>query len=261
MEDNKKTIEEIKNKELVDAIRAMIIDDSDDNRKKMFEEVAKAQFIAPIAFIDDEEVVYGQEHARKINFEVMKNGDGKVMFPVFTDIEELKKVKKEGKVDTVITNANNYAQMFADPKCSSEINGVVINPMGMSLMIDKDYFLNLSKQRVGNGGMTQRKFDKDTKFTFTIPKEQPVAMLEALKEYFKFRQDVNKAYFLMMAVNDEDSNMLLVVDTADQNPQNAFEGIMKIVAPFNNGRDVAMVPYNNEFGKKATEKIQPFYSK
>ena len=253
-------LKDFENKELCDAIREMIMDDNSETRQKMVDAVMKASFIAPVTFLDDEEVVYGQEQARKVNFDVLKNQDGKVMFPVYTDVEELKKAKKEEEVHTVITNVKTYATMFADPKCAETVNGIVINPMGMSLMLDKEFF-----DRVSNGGnqgpMTQRKFDKDTKFMFGEPKATPPGMIESLCEYLKHREEVQKAYLTMMKVNDERESILLVIDCEEKDMKSVFEGVGLIAAPFHKGIDLGMVPYNNEFGHKATERIQPFYTK
>lgn len=67
-----------------------------------------------------------------IQFPCLKNQEGKVFHPVFTDINELAKFNTEGKFHTEMIEFANIENILAD-----NLEGVVINPQGMNLIILK----------------------------------------------------------------------------------------------------------------------------
>ena len=67
----------------------------------------------------------------------VKNKEGKLFLPVFTDIEEFHKFNREGKFRPFAVDSIKIPEMLTD-----EMNGTAVNPLGVNVV------LNITKKRV-----------------------------------------------------------------------------------------------------------------
>lgn len=63
---------------------------------------------------------------------ILKQGEGKVFLPVFTDLQEFRKFNREKKFGGAVVKADKLPKLL-----TKEMAGVVINPSGMNLVFTK----------------------------------------------------------------------------------------------------------------------------
>lgn len=184
---------------------------------------------------------------------------GSKYYPAFTDMEELQKWEDMMHAKTVLLSFDDYAAMALPDK---ETNGVVINPFSENMVVEKPLLEHLKqkKELLVSGMTTQKVSGQDAEHTADIA-EFPVDMAKAITKVLEGEATVNQAWLRLMRQNQV-YNYLLVVDLEDmEQRERVFEEIAKVVRPYLNGMLINIIVYQSDFGKKATEAVQPFYHK
>lgn len=130
----------IKNPELVEAMATFKKDKTSENEEAMLELIHNASFIAPITLekslddvAPDEE---GQRHM-KAQLVMASDGQGRKMFPAFTDWVEFLKWKNEPDADTMVITFDQYCDILL--KQNTGAVGIVINPAESGIVIQKGH--------------------------------------------------------------------------------------------------------------------------
>ena len=126
----------IRNDSLLDSIKQVKEEASQENTVKLLNEVVRAKLLAPVN-LDQEPVIEGEdgqvvlEKDTAISFELIKANNGDLYYPVFTHGEELRKCSTEKNQQSMIVNFEDLANMILGQ--SKTVRGFVINPMGDNL--------------------------------------------------------------------------------------------------------------------------------
>ena len=126
----------IRNDSLLDSIKQVKEEASQENTVKLLNEVVRAKLLAPVN-LDQEPVIEGEdgqvvlEKDTAISFELIKAANGDLYYPVFTHGEELRKCSTEKNQQSMIVNFEDLANMILGQ--SKTVRGFVINPMGDNL--------------------------------------------------------------------------------------------------------------------------------
>lgn len=167
MENNQKPI---RNDKLLEAIKNMQENNSDENVNRMIDCVMEANFITPgnvsrpknIAKNSGGNTVMQQQ--TQIQFQLIENQKGEKFFPAFTDQEEKAKWEQaKGKNDVIMT-FDSYYQVLSEEQCN--VMGFVINPFGRSVAFPKPMVMSLKQQkdeRDKQQGLKQQSIGKDEK--------------------------------------------------------------------------------------------------
>ena len=183
--------------------------------------------------------------------------DGRSFYPVFTDHEQLAKWEQMKNPKTLILTFDDYAAMVLK---NEQAAGIALNPFSDNLVLDRKMIMQLKTGKdLRTKGVSRQKITRDTKVMLGEPKEYPTAMIEAVRAHLAGVPEVKRVWLRLM-MRDTLQSFLLVVDF-EGNRDTVFQGIAGAARPHLGKRYLDMVSWQDDFGKKATEKIIPFYQK
>ena len=93
--------------------------------EELIANLCKAEFLVGIASSPDD--------PKKINIPYLKNKDGKILQPIFTDILEFEKFAKGKKLRAAKVPFAKLLDLLM-----KQADGIAVNPMGFNLMLNKD---------------------------------------------------------------------------------------------------------------------------
>lgn len=240
----------ISNPELLNLIKGIKHNKADENL--FWQELFKAKFLCPVKMEikntipkKNEKIVL--EEKTDISLLSIDNSNGEHFLMAFTDWKELRKWNGDANQKALVLTYEEYQNILSNN--NSPYQGIVINPFGENLALNKQLLLN-------NKQSTQT-IKKGESVMLGIPREYPTDMVNMLKDYFKSNQCVERAYLLWMVRGDEGS-YLLILDSKIS-PQKLFPIIGKMCNPFLKGKLLDMIPADSGFGKNAIEGQTPFY--
>lgn len=101
----------------------------------------KAKYLVPIEFLEGPESDLEKLKNKKYRLPILKNKNGDVMQPLFTDPTELGKFNKENKFKALTLPFNNLSKMVV-----SESKGFLLNPLGFHIAMPKELLEGLEKR-------------------------------------------------------------------------------------------------------------------
>ncbi len=226
----------------------------------LFEEIVmKARFLSIISLSkqperkEDGTAIFRKDTTIKIP--MITNQGGKNFYPVFTDYEELAKWEQMGKPDTLVLDFDDYTALVME---NDKAGGIVINPFGDNFIMDRKMLVHLKTQKdLRLKGVSQSRITKDTKVLVGAPKEYPTAMVDAMREHMLGVKTVSRAWLRLM-VRDNVQSFLVIVEF-EGNRDEIFGGIAAAARPHLKNMYLDMLPYQEGFGKRAVENVEPFY--
>ena len=168
-----------------------------------------------------------------------------VYLPAFTDWNEINKWNNEENLKTIIFTFQDYAKVFLNNK---EMAGLVINPYGENLVLNKQQIQSISSECELKSG---------EKVKIGIPEKYPADMSNALKDYFLAAGYISEAYLLLMLRENNEQSYLLVIET-DEDVNNLYPELAKIVTKYL-GEVIDFISTKEKFGKSAIQGYSPFY--
>lgn len=240
----------ITNPDLVNVIKE--IKQGNKKEELFWKEIFKAKFLCPVNMKIEKtskkencEIV--PEEVTSVALLSIDNEQSEHFLMAFTDWDELKKWKQNHHQQTLILSYEDYQGIIM--KDDSPYQGMVINPFGENIVLDRKMLVNTRKN--------EQLVQKGESVMLGIPKEYPIDMVNKLKEYFAKMQNVEKAYLFWM-VRGKESSYLLVLDSKISSQQ-LFPVIGQICQPFLKGKLLDMVLANSGLGKSAIEGQTPFF--
>lgn len=254
----------VTNPDLVEAIKVMNENNTQESQDNVINEVMKAHFISPVTIFPEPEHSSGSSEVvlkekTKINFNIIENTARQQFFLVFTDWEELGKWKKGENQNTLILSFDDLAAMVLDKEGSSE--GFVINPYGGNIIFNKNMIIALKehKEKCNTGGVVEHVVKKDTSVQLGQPRIYPCEMVNAISNYLKKQRNVQAAYLQLMIKEGEQSYLVIVDFEGDR--RETFDGIANAAMSHLNGMFIDLIPYNSDFGRSAAQNVEPFYKR
>ena len=127
----------VTNPELVEAMTVFRQDLSDREHEKAFLQAClNARYLLPAMIQPIEGQPEGEPQQHSVAFQIMKTPDGKKFMPAFTSEDELKKNRKPG--ETFQVAVMGFEQIYHFIKGNEPINGVVIDPFGGALCLNRN---------------------------------------------------------------------------------------------------------------------------
>ena len=265
-ENKKIRLDEIENPALVYAMYEMKDKKTKEAEAKFISDLRRAIFITPaIVEVKGEDGEFrvaedsSQKGETRIQFMMLQNDKKERFLPAFTSMEEVRKWRKEERFQTVVCKFDQYINIVAsDPQGPK---GLAIDPFGSNILLARELLEGL-KKAIDDKNNTQV-FIADLK-------EHPEELESTLKDFFDEDGTVGQAYLQLMRRGD-DVSYLLIVD--NDFPENAseeeiksirktlFDSIAEKIKPILNGRPFSIAGFSDEFGKKAVENREPFYTR
>ncbi len=228
---------------------------------QVFEEIAmQAHFLSVVSFsegpVSDGKGTATFQKGSTMSLHMLTTQDDKHFYPVFTDWSEIHKWQNCPSQNTIVFSFENYAEMIqSDPN----ISGIVIDPFGANFIVDRKLSEHLKTTKdIITKGVSEQKVAKDTTVWLGEPKVYPTEMIEAVKDHLQKEPAVKKAWMRLMCKEEQYSYLMVIDFEGDRNK--IFGEIANAACPYLNDMYVDMVPYASDFGHRAVENTEPFYS-
>lgn len=225
------------------------------------EVVMRTKFISPMQLsnkpelLEDGTAIFKEDTLMRMP--MLTSDDGKYYYAMFTGKDEYAQWENMKNLDTIQLTFDDFVALLEK---NEEAVGAVLNPFSDNLIISRANMENLKTQKeLRTKGIAVHKVNKDTKVMIGEPKDYPREMVEAITRYLPGVPEVNRVWLRLMTKNDIPSLLLVV----DQNGEKevVFKGIAEVAKPYLRKTYIDMVAYQDDFGKKAVEGVEPFYQK
>ena len=251
-------LQKISNPQLVEAMQALHKENTPLNQGKVLDMVLNhAAFLAPVILAPQgPNTPPNLKGKTAIQFQLITTKDGRPFFPAFTDWEELRKFSKLKEQRVVMLRFDNYAEMVLKDDRTA---GMVINPLGLSLTLDRKSLENMAKKKAELArGYAEEQVEKDTQVMVGDPEEEPEELLDAVCELAEKREEIQRLWLREMVRQDGMKRYIIVVDHTGVQEE-VFQAIAQAAAPHFGKLPVDMIPYGTSFAEAATEDAEPFY--
>lgn len=145
-------ISPVANPELIKAINKAKEDPNQENSNRMLNEVVRSKLLIPVSMestiLADDKALGDVENA-SISFELIKANSGAIYYPVFTDVQEMRKCAIEKNQSSMIVNFDDLAAMLLQPM--NAVAGFVINPMGENVCFSVQMIAAMKKDMEKRG--------------------------------------------------------------------------------------------------------------
>lgn len=226
----------------------------------IFEEIATQAHFLSVVELSQEPVANEDGTAifqkdSMMRMPMISTQDNKHFYPVFTDWGEIRKWTNCPSNKTMILAFDDYAEMIVK---DGKIEGIAINPFGANFILDRKTIEHIQTRKdIITKGVSKQKVAKDTQVTLGEPKDYPTEMVEAIKAYLNGEPAVRRVWLRLMYKSGEYSYLLVVDFEGDRN--NVFGKIADAARPYLGDMYIDMVPFADDFGRRAVEGVEPFY--
>lgn len=226
------------------------------------EVVMRTKFVSPMQLSkkpelkEDGTAVFTEDTLMRMP--MVTSEEGKSYYVMFTGKDEYSQWENMKGLDTILLAFDDFVALMEK---NQEAAGVVLNPFSDNLIITRTNMENLRTQKeLRTKGIAVHKVTRDTKVQIGDPKEYPGEMVEAIKRYLPGVPEVNRVWLRLMKKDDNPPSLLLVVEQRGDK-ETIFKGIAEVAKPYLRKTYIDMVAYQDDFGKKAVEGVEPFYEK
>mgnify|MGYP004518088229 CR=1 FL=1 len=247
----------VTNPQLKENLQQLRLKQSPELEETIYDEICNhASFLSVIQSAPDSTV-----DVPKFDIPVMTSaGHGYLFYPVFTDMEELRKWNKDENAQIAVLRFDNYAEMVAEHE---NIHGLVIDPFGVNFPIERDMVDYLQVQRTFFGKLAiEQMFHEEHSEgpTVSAPDPYPAAMEAAMQEYMATNPLICRAWLRRMKNEDEES-YLVVVEADNGDEFYDFDEISGAAMPHLDGMYLDFMNLGDEFSRRAVEGVEPFYTR
>ncbi|PWM46603.1 MAG: hypothetical protein DBX47_02150 [Clostridiales bacterium] len=214
-----------------------------------------AQFIVPINVKEEKTENLAPEQGKKdkMNFTLctVTTSEKGVYFPAFTTKDESSKGQDSSTITLPII------QLFDFTLKQPSVDGIILNPFGASLILNKEMISDLASDIQDNSSVQEFEAEKDVPVKYGIPNPHPEKLTEVAADVMRGMADVLSAY-LLTAKRGEETSYLMIVDADTSDLKTLFAKIYNVCGYYSD-IPIDFVPL--EPFRKIVSKIQPFYIK
>lgn len=253
----------ITNPALVQAMEELKEQKSQETERKFISELRKARFLSPaIIEVKNENgefvtAVEGKADPKntRVNFMMLTQKDGQKFLPAFTSIEEVRKWRKEDKLQNVVSTFDQYLSIITADENGP--NGFVIDPFGSNIIMPRELLLKLRE--------AAERFGREQVMIGEL-KDYPDKLAERLISFFEEKGNVEKAFLQSMKKGGTEGFLLIVDydgaenDTAEQR-RSFYDEIAQAVNGCLDGKGLSIASVSDPFGSKAADNRLPFYTR
>lgn len=246
-------MEEIDNTKLVELIKKMKEEKTQESQREFVSQMLKSRFYCPVIFANAPKgggkVKIDKE--TKIQFNIIQATDGSSYLIAFTSEAEINKWQKSQMQQSIIYTFEDYSTIVLG---QNNINGFIIDPKGENIIINRKVI-----EQVRSALTTEETLDKETEIELRTVSNASQDLKDKLYDTLSSIDEVSKAYFLVMKENEKET--YLIAFLANGNEKEYYNKIASAAIPFLNGVGLSFMPLGTELGKQIEEKFEPFYNK
>ena len=224
----------VKNPELKEALKTLKEERTRENEAAMFAEVKKAKLLAPVLFnvnVDAKNGRINLPENTQIKFVLVNSNTGKSFFPVFTDLDEAKKLPlaPNQHPQYVVRSLKDYERMIDDPNNKAE--GIAINPMSDNIILP-----NLLVKRLNSDEpiiAPVQAAPAPAAVRYTEPAIYPTAVVNAVYETARTMGDIDRVWMKGKLIGTEMSFIFFVA--ADKKDEDILAALKIAAEPLSKG--------------------------
>lgn len=249
----------VSNPDLKAKLERLHVSENIDLEQEVLDEIAnRAQFLSVVKPAED-----STPDAPKLEFPVLTtSGHGYIFYPIFTDMEELRKWNKEEDVQTAVLTFDSYAEMVAQ---DSKVHGLVVNPYGANFSIERDMvdYLQVHRAFIGKLAieqMFQQQSGDEGGVKLSDPDPYPTEMVNATADYMSTNETIRRAWLRLMD-NEGEKSYLIIIDAEGSDTYGDFGEVSGAALPHLTDMYLDLMTLEDDFSKKAVEGVEPFYTR
>lgn len=256
---------QFKNEPLKKALENLREDQSTPVVQKALEELMRGQVLAPAVWDkqpeknEQGELVFQPD--TKFSLMVVANADKELYFPMFTNMESLRKWNDDKEMQSLVLNFDqlmSFIEMSGD-----QVKGVVFDLKDENVPFTSQ-FLKGAKQAAGKAKVEVNTLYKGDKVYVQEPEENVSDLVLALSTAGSLIDDVQAIYFKERVYpegEDGVKNHWFVIVDAPSHDTTIFEKIGKASSRFAKGKDLEFIFADTGLSKKIIENSVPIYKK
>lgn len=247
----------VENPELVSAMEALQKNPSAETESAFFQQLQQANFLLVLHqglehTEPDEDGTITLSEGTTISIAMLSDAEGHPLYFGFTDWRALRAWNEKPNQKTLIMPFSQLLDMVLSEKTNCE--GFIMNPSTHNFYIPKNILA-----RVGGRG-TSYTVQKKTQVFLGEPSKYPQDLADAVSVKLKTLRTVKRAWLLLMTRDEEQSYLIVLEHTGDQNTINeAIGGVAS--KHLSDGMFVDIVTTDQDFGRKAVEGRKTFYKR
>ncbi|OCG22456.1 hypothetical protein A9G11_07150 [Gilliamella sp. wkB108] len=259
--------EPVTNPELIEALQAFNAAPSIEKQKLLFNKIKDAKLLAPIMIVIPDNVEKNEDNTMtltqetQLSFVMINNNKNEQFFPAFTDWDELRKWQNIEDQQTLVVNIVDYQSLLKDSK---ECHGVVINPFGNIIQIDRTILEAIVSGNIPPSAIKESEISitEDTEVLIGSPTEYPQQLVNAICQHLQTKSEVNSAYLRLMIQNQQQSFLIVLDINQGINPKLIFNELGEVIKPYLvQDKFVDFITADTSFGQQAIKDEKPFYKK
>lgn len=254
---------DIKNPELVMAMKLLKENNNDDNMLKVLTAVLSSKLILPV----------NGEMEGKMQFHAVQANDGKIYQVVYADTYSFNEAFGASKQNGLVAGFMDLADLVINEK--SKVNGFIINPGKEEVLFKQEMIQAVINQLISEGvvpgkdgnssnatsGATPSKTSSASNVKVGDPESLPDGLGNATIEFAASFEEVFKVTIQLMQYENEDKPKWLFIVDHNGDSDELFDYLGKAVGPYLSGLDIVMVDGDSDFGKQASAGKVPVYAK
>lgn len=240
------------NKKIEDAIKNILIENSQENQNILIDEIVKTYLYTLIDIPSENEELKGVKLLKKIE-------NKETYLPLFTNEDQMKDAKEKCSFEEVLLSFDEISNIVLDT--TSVFKGFIINPDSNNIIIEDElvrYIIEKNTPKYEDGEINIE-LGEEIEIDILQEDKYPKDMLGALIKHFKTQKNITKSYIRLLSRKNEQSYLLITEFTGDKNE--TFKKISTVARPYLKDIFLDQLEYNTQFGQEATKDLQPFYKK
>ena len=222
------------------------------NEKVVFDLVKGAKLLAPVIFNEPLKAENGRvqiPNGAQMRYVLVNASDGRAFFPVFTSIEDAKKMPGQNpeQVTYITRTLKDYEKLLQNEKGNAA--GIALNPMTNNIIFSKDLVNTVlhgeEKKQQQEEAMRNGEIPAGVPVTYSEPSVYPTALVNAVYDACQTLDSVCRVWLKGMSAGTARGFALFVEQERDD--QAAMQAISEAAVPL--AKDVPVVVM------KATEQI------
>lgn len=252
---------DFKNEQMKKALAEMKQNRNQVTINKMLQVLLTTQFLAPAIWDKDPQIdENGQmvfEPNTKFQLMIIETDKHDCFFPMFTDMEELKKWNKDPNVRSLVVTFKQFISFVEIAK--KDIKGVVFDPFGANVPLSTDYLLKV-KSMVTNSDLQENKIKKGDHVYMREPVMNVDDLRERLCECAKADSEISAIYLKERVEEGKPSHWFIIVETQNEDI-NKFETIGRTCHDVRHDKEMEFMFASTSLSQSVISNTTPVYKK
>lgn len=253
-------VNEFKNTQMKEALAKIKEKQTTETINTMLAALMTTKFLAPATW-DKEPTMNdkGQmifEPNTKFQLMIIETNQKDCYFPMFTDMEELRKWNFDPKIRSLVLTFEQFMPFIELAK--NDIKGIVFDPFGANLPITNEFLFKLHEQQ--KTSLQENQIKKGDKIYMREPVENIDDLKAAVCEYAKNDPNILSVYIKERVDKEKPSHWFMIVETANEDVE-VFKQIGQACRSVNHGKEIEFMFASASLAKNVMANTKPIYVK